>query len=71
MKSAQHCLHSSSRCTRYMWSNMFALSNRISATFVKIENIVYTSFQNSRLLFINELIFDIMDIENNNSLEFE
>ena len=71
MKSAQHCLHSSSRCTRYMWSNMFALSNRISAIFVKIENVVYTSFQNSTLLFINELIFDIMDIENNHSLEFE
>ena len=33
--------------------------------FMKIENTVYTSFQNSTLLFINELIFDIMNIQNN------
>ena len=39
--------------------------------FMKIENAVYTSFQNSTLLFINELIFDIMNIQNNQSLEFE
>ena len=30
--------------------------------FVKIENTVYTSFQNSKLLFINGLIFDTMNI---------
>ena len=46
---------------------MFALSNRIAA--VKIGNVFYTSFQNSTLLFINELIFDIMNIENNHSLD--
>ena len=39
--------------------------------FMKIENTVYTSFQNSTLLFINGLIFDIMNIQNNQSLEFE
>ena len=39
--------------------------------FMKIENTVYTSFQNSTLLFINGLIFDIMNIYNNQSLEFE
>ena len=39
--------------------------------FMKIENAVYTSFQNSTLLFINGLIFDIMNIYNNQSLEFE
>ena len=40
--------------------------------FMKIKNTVYTSFQNSTLLFINELIFDIMNIQNNQSLnEFE
>ena len=39
--------------------------------FKKIENAVYTSFQNSMLLFINGLIFDIMNIQNNQSLEFE
>ena len=39
--------------------------------FMKIENAVYTYFQNSTLLFINGLIFDIMNIQNNQSLEFE
>ena len=39
--------------------------------FMKIENAVYTSFQNSTLLFINELLFDIMNIQNNQSLEFQ
>ena len=39
--------------------------------FTKIENAVYTSFQNSTLLFINGLNFDIMNIQNNRSLEFE
>ena len=39
--------------------------------FKKIENVVYTSFQNSMFLFINGLIFDIMNIQNNQSLEFE
>ena len=39
--------------------------------FMKTENAVYTSFQNSTLLFINWLIFDIMNIQNNQSLEFE
>ena len=39
--------------------------------FKMIENAVYTCFQNSMLLFINEFIFDIMNIQNNQSLEFE
>ena len=39
--------------------------------FMKIENTAYTSFQNGTLLLINELIFDIMNIQNNQSLEFE
>ena len=39
--------------------------------FIKIENVVYTSCQNSALLFINGLIFDIMNTQNNQSLEFE
>ena len=38
--------------------------------FMKIENAVYTSFQSSTLLLINELIFD-MNIQNNQSLKFE
>ena len=39
--------------------------------FLKIENAVYTSCQNSTLLFINILVFDIMSIQNSQSLEFE
>ena len=68
MKSVQHCLYNSGkyRCTRYMWSNdVFVLWNYI----MKIENTVYTSFQTSTLLFINGLIFDITNIQNNQSLE--
>ena len=76
MKSAQHCLCNSVKgtCTRYIKSNdMFVLCNRISAIFIKTENAVYTSFQNSTLLFINGLFFDIMNIhiQNNQSLKFE
>ena len=72
MKSAQHCLYNSGkdRCTQYMWANdMFPLWNRISAIF--FEDTIYTSFQNSTLLFIYGLIFDIMNIQDNQSLEFE
>ena len=59
-------------CTQYMWSNdMFALWNRISAIFMKIENTVYTSFRNGTLLFINGLVFEIINNQNNQSLEFE
>ena len=35
------------------------------------KNVFYTSFINSILLFINGLIFDIMNIQNYQSLEFE
>ena len=41
----------------------------IALFFMKIENTVYTSFQTSTLLFINGLIFDITNIQNNQSLE--
>ena len=48
-----------------LWSNdMFILWNRI----MKINNAVYTSYQNSTLLFVNGLIFDIMNIQNNQFL---
>ena len=39
--------------------------------FMNIENTAYRSFENSTLLFINGLIFDTMNIHNNQSLEFE
>ena len=38
---------------------------------MKIKNTVYTSFQNSMCFVINGLIFDIMNIQSNQSLEFE
>ena len=74
-KSAQHCLHNSvkDRCTQYICGAM--ICSYFGITFVllfkKIENAVYTCFQNSMLLFINGFIFDIMNIQNNQSLEFE
>ena len=74
MKSAQHCLYKSGkgRFTRYMWSNdMFILWNHISAIFMKIEHAVYKSCQNSTLLFINGLIFGIMNIQNTQCVQFE
>ena len=58
--------------TRYMRGNdIFILWNCISTIFLRIENAVYTSCQNSALLFINGLIFDITNTQNNQSLEFE
>ena len=39
--------------------------------FIKIWNAVYTSYQKSTALFINGFIFDIMNTQNNQSLEFE
>ena len=39
--------------------------------FMKIENAVYKSCQNSTLLFINGLISDNMNTQHNQSLEFE
>ena len=60
------------RFTRYMWSNTCSYFGiAFLLFFMKIENTVYTSFQNSTLLFINGLIFDIMNIQNNHSLESE
>ena len=73
-KSAQHSLYISGkgRCTRYMRNNdMLILWNRISAIFSEDREWFYTSFQNSTLLFINGKIFEIMKIQNNQSLEFE
>ena len=58
------------RYTRYMWSNdMFIPWNYISAILYKDREYV---LQNSFFLFINGLIFDIMNTQNNNkSLESE
>ena len=39
--------------------------------FIRIENAVYTSCQNSALFLINGLIFDIINTKNNQSLKFE
>ena len=75
MKSAQHCLCSSGikvdifdTCGAMICS-YFGIAFLLF--FIRIENAVYTSCQNSALLFINGLIFDIMNTQNNQSLEFE
>ena len=71
-KSAQHRLYNfaKGKRTQYMWSNdMFLLW--VLLFFMKIEKTFYASFKNSTFLFINGLIFDIMNIRNNQSLEFE
>ena len=75
MKSAQHCPYNSvikvdilDTCGA-MICPCFGIAFLLF--FIKIENAVYTSCQNSTLLFINGLIFDIMNTQNNQSLEFE
>ena len=75
MKSAQHCLYNSGikvdildTCGAMICS-YFGIAFLLF--FIKIENAVYTSCQNSTLLFINGLIFDIVNTQNNQSLEFE
>ena len=74
-KSAQHCPFNSSikvdivDACGAMICSYFGIPFLLF--FMKIENTVYTSFQNSTLLFINGLIFDIMNIQNNQSLEFQ
>ena len=75
MKSAQHCLYNSGikvdildTCGAMICS-YFGIAFLLF--FIKIENAVYTSCQNSTLLFINGLIFDIMNTQNNQSLESE
>ena len=50
---------------------MFVLWNCISAILYEDTECCYTFFQNSALLIINGLIFDIMNIQNNQSFEFE
>ena len=75
MKSAQYCLCNSGikvdildTCGAMICS-YFGIAFLLF--FIKIENAVYTSCQNSTLLFINGLIFDIMNTQNKQSLQFE
>ena len=74
MKSVQHCLYNSGIKVNMldtcgaMICSYFGIAFLLF--FMKIENAVYTSCQNSTLLFINGLIFDIMNTQNQ-SLEFE
>ena len=75
MKSAQHCLYNFGLKVDIFdtWGAMICSYFGIAFPlfFKKIENALYRSCQNSTLLFINELIFDIMNTQNNQSLEFE
>ena len=60
------------RYTQYMWNNgMFILWNRISSIFYEDREFCLEILPNNMLLFINGLTFDIMNIQNNQSLEFE
>ena len=75
IKSPQHCtilvkVDVLDTCGAMIYSN-FGI--RFLLFFMKIENTVYTSFQNSSLLFItgNGLIFDGINIQNNQFPEFE
>ena len=75
MKLAQHSLYNSGikvdildTCGAMICS-YFRIAFLLS--FIKIKNAVYTSCQNSTPLFINGLIFDITNTQNNQSLEFE
>ena len=73
MKSAQHCKSLVKVDVLNTCGAMICSCFRIAFLLflMKIENTVYSSFQNSTLLLINGLIFDIMNIQNNQSLEFE
>ena len=75
MKSAKRCLYNSGikvdildTCAAMICS-YFGIAFLLF--FIRIENAVYTFCQNSALLFINGLIFDIMYTRNNQSLESE
>ena len=75
MKSAKHCLYNSGikvdildTCGAMICS-YFGIAFLLF--FIKIENAVYTSCQQSTLLFINGLIFDTVNAQNNQALEFQ
>ena len=69
-KSAQHCLCNSGINVDILDTCEAMICSYLGITFllfcIKIENVFYTSCQNSSLLFINGLIFDIMNTQNNN-----
>ena len=54
-----------------MKCSYFGIASLLFLTETENVYTVYLSFQNSTLLFTNRLIFDIMYIQNNQSLEFE
>ena len=74
MKSSQHC-QSNSGIKVYILDTCGAMvlsyfGITFLLFFIKVENVVYTSCQNIKLLFINSLIFDIMNTQNIQSLKF-
>ena len=74
MKWVQHCLYNSGIKVDILDTCGAMICSYFGIAFlffIKIENTVYTSCQNSTLLFINELIFDIVNTQNNQSLEFQ
>ena len=75
MKSAQHCLYNSGIKVDILDTYGAIINsyfgNAFLLFFIKIENAVYTFCQKSTVLSINGLIFDIMNTQNNQSLEFK
>ena len=75
MKPVQHCLYNSGikvdilDICGAMICSYFGIA--FVLFFIKIKNTIYTSCQNSTLLLINGLTFDILNTQNNQSLEFE
>ena len=75
MKSGQLCLYSSGINVDVLDTSGAIICSYYGIAFllffIKTENAVYTSCQSRTLLFINGLTFDIMNTQNNESLELE
>ena len=75
MKSAQYCLYNSGIKVDILDTSGTMICSYFGIAFllffIKIENAVYTSCQNSTLLFFNGLVFDILNTRNDPSYEFE
>ena len=75
MKPVQYCLYSSGIKVDILDTRGAMICSYFGTAFllffIKIENAVYTSCQNSTLLFINGLMFDTMNTQNISTLEFE
>ena len=75
IKSAEYCLYNSGIKVDILDTRGAMICSYFGIAFLlffkNIENAVSTSCQNSTVFFINGLIFDVMNTQNNQSLEFE